>query len=99
MALSVFLSKKGVKEHVRVGVLINPTFYKERMHRLFNVKRLRCSRKKKQQELLRRPPYFSANRLGQALEKPAYLEQAATSSTFCRRAHRATNPSGRRISS
>ena len=34
MALSVFLSKKGIKEHVRLGekkVLINPTFYKERM--------------------------------------------------------------------
>jgi len=34
MALSLFLSKKGIKEHVRVGekrVLISPTFYKERM--------------------------------------------------------------------
>jgi len=34
MALSRFLSKKGIKEHVRVGdkkVLIGPTFYKERM--------------------------------------------------------------------
>jgi hypothetical protein len=33
-ALSLFLSKKGVKEHVRMGakrVLINPAFYKERM--------------------------------------------------------------------
>jgi len=33
-ALSLFLSKKGIKEHVRIGekkVLINPTFYKERM--------------------------------------------------------------------
>jgi hypothetical protein len=33
-ALSLFLSKKGIKEHVRVGhkkVLISPTFYKERM--------------------------------------------------------------------
>ena len=33
-ALSLFLSKKGVAEHVRIGekkVLINPTFYKERM--------------------------------------------------------------------
>jgi len=34
MALSIFLSKKGIEEHVRVGaskILINPTFYKERM--------------------------------------------------------------------
>jgi hypothetical protein len=34
MALSRFLSKKGIKEHVRVGdkrVLICPSFYKERM--------------------------------------------------------------------
>jgi hypothetical protein len=34
LALSLFLSKKGVEEHVRVGdskILINPTFYKERM--------------------------------------------------------------------
>ncbi len=34
MALSLFLSKKGIKEHVRVGekkVLIGPTFYKERV--------------------------------------------------------------------
>jgi hypothetical protein len=34
MALSLFLSKKGIREHVRVGekkVLISPTFYKERM--------------------------------------------------------------------
>ena len=33
-ALSLFLSKKGIKEHVRIGekkILINPTFYKERM--------------------------------------------------------------------
>ena len=33
-ALSLFLSKKGIKEHVRVGarkVLISPTFYKDRM--------------------------------------------------------------------
>jgi hypothetical protein len=33
-ALSLFLTKKGIKEHVRVGekkVLISPTFYKERM--------------------------------------------------------------------
>jgi hypothetical protein len=34
LALSLFLTKKGIKEHVRVGerkVLISPTFYKERM--------------------------------------------------------------------
>jgi hypothetical protein len=34
VALSLFLSKKGIKEQVRVGekrVLISPTFYKERM--------------------------------------------------------------------
>jgi hypothetical protein len=34
MALSLFLSKKGIKGHVQVGekrVLISPTFYKERM--------------------------------------------------------------------
>jgi hypothetical protein len=34
MALSLFLSKKGIREHVRVGekrVLISPSFYKERM--------------------------------------------------------------------
>jgi hypothetical protein len=33
-ALSLFLSKNGIKEHVRVGVkrvLISPSFYKERM--------------------------------------------------------------------
>jgi hypothetical protein len=33
-ALSLFLSKKGIKEHVRVGEKkfpISPTFYKERM--------------------------------------------------------------------
>ena len=33
MALSLFLSKKGVKEHVRVGerkVLISPYFYEDR---------------------------------------------------------------------
>ena len=33
-ALSLFLSKKGVWEHVRVGekrVLVSPSFYKERM--------------------------------------------------------------------
>jgi hypothetical protein len=32
MALSLFLSKKGIREHVRVGekrVLISPLFYKE----------------------------------------------------------------------
>jgi hypothetical protein len=34
LALSLFLTKKGIKEHVRVGskkVLISPSFYKERM--------------------------------------------------------------------
>jgi hypothetical protein len=34
LALSLFLSRKGIKEHVRVGerkVLISPTFYKDRM--------------------------------------------------------------------
>jgi hypothetical protein len=34
MALSLFLSKKDTKEHVRVGekrILINPSFYKARM--------------------------------------------------------------------
>jgi hypothetical protein len=34
MALSLFLSRKGIKEHLRVGqkkVLISPTFYKDRM--------------------------------------------------------------------
>jgi hypothetical protein len=34
MALSLFLSKKGIDEHVRVGdnkILIHPTFYKERI--------------------------------------------------------------------
>ena len=33
-ALSLFLKKKGIEEHVRVGrkkVLIGPSFYKERM--------------------------------------------------------------------
>ncbi len=33
-ALSLFLSKKGIREHVRVRerkVLISPTFYKDRM--------------------------------------------------------------------
>jgi hypothetical protein len=34
LALSLFLTKKGIKEHVLVGskkVLISPSFYKERM--------------------------------------------------------------------
>jgi hypothetical protein len=33
MALSLFLSKKGIKEHVRAGQenLVGPSFYKERM--------------------------------------------------------------------
>ena len=34
MALSKFLSKKGIKEHVRVGerkILISPTFYEGRI--------------------------------------------------------------------
>jgi hypothetical protein len=34
LALSLFLSKRGIKEDVRVGakrVLISPSFYKERM--------------------------------------------------------------------
>ena len=34
VALSLFLSKKGIQEHVRIGekkVLMSPTFYKERM--------------------------------------------------------------------
>ena len=34
MALSLFLSKRGIDEQVRVGdrkILISPTFYKERM--------------------------------------------------------------------
>jgi hypothetical protein len=33
-ALSLFLTKKGINEHLRVGeksVLISPSFYKERM--------------------------------------------------------------------
>jgi hypothetical protein len=33
-ALSLFLSRKGIKEHVRMGekkVLISPSFYKERV--------------------------------------------------------------------
>ena len=34
MAWSLFLSKKGIEEHVRIGnnkTLMSPTFYKERM--------------------------------------------------------------------
>jgi hypothetical protein len=34
LALSLFLSKKDIEEHVRIGgrkILISPTFYKERM--------------------------------------------------------------------
>jgi hypothetical protein len=34
-ALALFLAKKGIEEHVRVGsrkVLISPIFYKERMN-------------------------------------------------------------------
>ena len=34
LALSLFLSKKGIEAHLRVGdskILISPTFYKERM--------------------------------------------------------------------
>ena len=34
LALSLFLSKKGIKQHVRAGekkVVISPSFYKERM--------------------------------------------------------------------
>jgi hypothetical protein len=34
-ALALFLSRKGIKEHVRLGVkevLISPTFYKDRMN-------------------------------------------------------------------
>jgi hypothetical protein len=33
-ALSLFLSKKGIREHLRVGdkrVLLNPTYYKDRV--------------------------------------------------------------------
>jgi len=33
-ALSLFLSKKGIKEHMRVGerrALVSPSFYKDRM--------------------------------------------------------------------
>ena len=34
IALALFLSKKGIREHMQVGdndVLISPTYYKERM--------------------------------------------------------------------
>jgi hypothetical protein len=34
VALSLFLSKKSIQEHVRIGekkVLMNPTFYRERV--------------------------------------------------------------------
>jgi hypothetical protein len=34
MALALFFSKEGIKEHLRVGgkkVLISPTYYRERM--------------------------------------------------------------------
>ena len=34
LALSLFLSRKGIKEHLRVGakkILISPSFYKDRM--------------------------------------------------------------------
>jgi hypothetical protein len=34
MALSLFLSKRGISEHVRAGegkILVSPSFYKERM--------------------------------------------------------------------
>ena len=40
MALSLFLSKKGIEEHVRVGdkkILIHPTFYKERLKEAKNI--------------------------------------------------------------
>jgi hypothetical protein len=46
MALSLFLSKKGIKGHVRVGekkVLISPTFYKERVK---EAKKLVCELRK-----------------------------------------------------
>jgi hypothetical protein len=46
MALCLFLSKKGIKEHVRVGekkVLISPTFYKERVK---EAKKLVCELRK-----------------------------------------------------
>jgi hypothetical protein len=40
LALSLFLSKKGIKQHVRVGekkVVISPSFYKERMKEAKNL--------------------------------------------------------------
>ena len=40
LALSLFLSKKDIEEHVRVGtrkILIGPTFYKERMKEAKNI--------------------------------------------------------------
>jgi len=40
MALSLFLSKKGIRGHVRVGertVLISPAFYKDRMKEAKNL--------------------------------------------------------------
>jgi hypothetical protein len=46
MALALFLSKKGIKGHVRVGekkVLIGPTFYKERVK---EAKKLVCELRK-----------------------------------------------------
>jgi hypothetical protein len=46
MAFSLFLSKKGIEEHVRVGekkVLISPTFYKERVK---EAKKLVCELRK-----------------------------------------------------
>jgi hypothetical protein len=46
IALSLFLSKKGIKEHVLVGekkVLISPMFYKERMK---EAKKLVCELRK-----------------------------------------------------
>jgi hypothetical protein len=46
MALALFLSKKGIKGHVRVGekkVLISPTFYKERVK---EAKKLVCELRK-----------------------------------------------------
>jgi hypothetical protein len=45
-ALSLFLSKKGIKQHVRVGastVLMCPLFYKERMK---EAKKLVCELKR-----------------------------------------------------
>jgi hypothetical protein len=40
LALSLFLSKKGIEQHVRVGaskILISPMFYKERMKEAKNI--------------------------------------------------------------